>query len=91
MNIVNSQFIIVVMKTDQNKDGKYLVHHSMNIHLLAIVVAFHYQLGYLAFLPSRELKEEARAMDGVRYANLGLHDQRLVLQWVSDGPGLSGH
>lgn len=46
-------------------------------------MAFNYRLGYFGFLHSQELKAEAAEAGEVPFANVGLHDQRLALQWVS--------
>jgi carboxylesterase type B len=47
-----------------------------------VFVSVNYRLGFLGFLSSSELAEEARASGEVGWANKGLHDQRLALQWV---------
>lgn len=52
-------------------------------------MALQYRLGYYGFLSSKELQDEARANGEVGFANVGLHDQRLGLQWVSKDHGYS--
>ncbi|PVH80443.1 alpha/beta-hydrolase [Cadophora sp. DSE1049] len=61
-----------------------LVEHSIKIGKLFIYVAIGFRLGYAGFLTSRELQEEAHANGEVGYANQGLHDQRLGLQWIQN-------
>ncbi|KAK9326648.1 alpha/beta-hydrolase [Lipomyces starkeyi] len=63
-------------------DGQYLVRRSIKLGEPVVVVGFNYRLGVLGFLSSKELREEARARGEVGYNNLGLHDQRIALQWV---------
>lgn len=41
-----------------------------------IYVSMNYRLGSLCFMSGQSYKEEGRVM------NLGLHDQRLALEWV---------
>jgi hypothetical protein len=50
-----------------------------------IVVTMNYRVGPYGFLTSKEIREEALARGEKGYANLGFHDQRLGLQWVSGG------
>lgn len=51
-----------------------------------IFVTINYRLGYYGFLSSRELEMEATAGGEEYNPNLGLHDQRLALEWVSMQP-----
>lgn len=64
-------------------DGKFLVQRSVALDKPIIYVGLNYRLGYFGWLASRELKEEAQRNGEVGFANQGLHDQRLALQWVS--------
>ncbi|KAL7904471.1 Carboxylesterase [Trichoderma velutinum] len=63
-------------------DGNWIVEHSISIGRPIIVVTLQYRLGYYGFLSSKELQAEARASGEAGFANVGLHDQRLGLQWV---------
>ncbi|KIW34465.1 uncharacterized protein PV07_01243 [Cladophialophora immunda] len=63
-------------------DGNYIVEYASKLGQPFIYVAFNYRLGYFGFLHSQELKAEAGDAGEVRFANVGLHDQRLALQWV---------
>ncbi|KFY66364.1 hypothetical protein V496_02088 [Pseudogymnoascus sp. VKM F-4515 (FW-2607)] len=65
-------------------DGNFLVHESLNLQKPFIFVTVNYRLGYLGFLHSRELRAEAERNNENYCPNLGLHDQRLALQWVRD-------
>ena len=47
-----------------------------------IYVGINYRLGYFGFLHSQELYEEAMRNGEAGYANQGLYDQRVALQWV---------
>ena len=47
------------------------------------MVGINYRLGPLGVFSSKELREEARARGEVGFNNLGIHDQRVALQWVS--------
>ncbi len=46
------------------------------------MVGLNYRLGVLGFLSSKELREDARTRGEKGFNNLGLHDQRVALQWV---------
>lgn len=48
-----------------------------------MVVGINYRLGPLGVFSSKELRDEARARGEVGFNNLGFHDQRVALQWVS--------
>ncbi|KAH8891124.1 alpha/beta-hydrolase [Thozetella sp. PMI_491] len=63
-------------------DGQYLVRRSINLGEPILVVGLNYRLGILGFLASKELREEARSRGEVGFNNLGLHDQRVALQWI---------
>lgn len=63
-------------------DGNYIVQHSIHKGKPVILVSLNYRLGYYGFLSSKELKDEAARLGEIGFANLGLHDQRLGLQWV---------
>lgn len=60
-----------------------MVRRSIDLGEPILVVGLNYRLGVLGFLSSKELREEAHARGEVGYNNLGLHDQRVALQWVS--------
>lgn len=45
-------------------------------------VTANYRLGNYGFLSSRELEQEAEVEGRSYEPNLGLHDQRLALEWV---------
>jgi carboxylesterase type B len=69
-------------KVDSRLDGNFLVEQSTRLQKPFIFVAINYRLGFLGFLHSKELQEES-VMRGEDYCpNLGLHDQRLGLEWV---------
>jgi carboxylesterase type B len=46
------------------------------------LVAINYRLSALGFLSSHELQEESERLGETHVVNLGLHDQRLALQWI---------
>lgn len=54
----------------------------MQVGRPVLVVGINYRLGMLGFFTSKELRQEARERGEAGYSNLGLHDQRLALQWV---------
>lgn len=58
------------------------MQHSISLNEPVVVVGINYRLGVLGTLASKELQDEARARSEVGFNNLGLHDQRLALQWV---------
>ncbi|RHZ55824.1 putative carboxylesterase [Aspergillus thermomutatus] len=62
--------------------GDFLVRHSVENKKPIVFVSINYRLGLLGFLSSSELSEEADRYGEVGWANQGLHDQRLALQWV---------
>ena len=47
-----------------------------------VLVAINYRLNVFGSITSRELREEARVSGEAHVPNLGLHDQRLALQWI---------
>ncbi|RDW83609.1 putative carboxylesterase [Aspergillus mulundensis] len=55
-----------------------------------VFVSINYRLGFLGFSSSAELAEEAAAHGEDGWANQGLHDQRLALQWVNKHTHLFG-
>jgi len=59
------------------------VHRSIERGEPVVVVGINYRLGPLGVFSSKELREEARARGEVGFNNLGIHDQRVALQWVS--------
>ncbi|KAF1953349.1 alpha/beta-hydrolase [Byssothecium circinans] len=63
-------------------DGQYLVRRSIDLGEPILVVGFNYRLGLLGFLGCKELRAEARSRGEPGFNNLGLHDQRLALQWI---------
>ncbi|KAL3483325.1 carboxylesterase [Aspergillus germanicus] len=63
--------------------GDFLVSHIVTAGRPIVFVSVNYRLGLLGFLSSSELAEEAGASGEVGWANQGLHDQRLALQWVN--------
>jgi carboxylesterase type B len=76
------------MLTKWFSDGSYMVQHSVARGKPIIVVSMNYRVGAYGFLTSKELQAEARGRGETGYANLGFHDQRLGLQWVSYRPCL---
>jgi hypothetical protein len=75
-------YLIRSISSSEITDGNFLVQRSISLGKPLIVVSLNYRLGYFGFLASKELREEARARGEVGYNNLGLHDQRVALQWV---------
>lgn len=67
----------------ESPDGNRLVQYATEIAQPLIVVAFNYRLGYFGFLNSSQLRDEAIAAGEKPTTNVGLHDQRLALAWVS--------
>jgi len=74
---------IVVLRADHATDGQYLVRRSIDLGEPITVVGINYRLGALGLLSSKELRDEARMRGEAGYNNLGLHDQRVALQWVA--------
>ena len=62
--------------------GDYLVHHSIGAGKPIVFVSINYRMGSFGFLSSSELAAEAVSHGEAGWANQGLHDQRLALQWV---------
>ncbi|OQV06642.1 hypothetical protein CLAIMM_11184 [Cladophialophora immunda] len=63
-------------------DGNYLVQHSVLSGRPIVYVGINYRLGYLGFLTSKELQAEAASNGEAGFANMGLYDQRLALEWI---------
>ncbi|KAG8423060.1 hypothetical protein J3459_009776 [Metarhizium acridum] len=63
-------------------DGQYLVNRSIQTSRPVLMVSINYRLGMLGFFTSKELRQEARHRGEAGCSNLGLHDQRLALQWL---------
>jgi carboxylesterase type B len=59
-----------------------MVEKATSIGQPFICVTVNYRLGYFGFLSCEELRNEARAPDGLYRPNPGLYDQRLALEWV---------
>ncbi len=72
--------LLVITSCDE--DGNYLVSHAMSRGKPFILVSMSYRLGYFGCLASEELKAEAKLMNEAGYANQGLNDQRLAIEWV---------
>ncbi|KAF2175169.1 alpha/beta-hydrolase [Zopfia rhizophila CBS 207.26] len=66
-----------VVGTTQWQNYSNMVKKSMELGEPIIVVQANYRLNTFGFLGGIQLKEEGNT-------NLGLHDQRLALQWVAD-------
>ncbi|ODM15523.1 hypothetical protein SI65_09126 [Aspergillus cristatus] len=62
--------------------GDYLVSHTSNIGKPLVFVSINYRLGYFGFLSSAELAADAESHGETWWANQGLHDQRVALQWI---------
>ncbi|CAG8885691.1 unnamed protein product [Penicillium egyptiacum] len=58
-------------------DGSNFVTSSVKLGMPVIFVAMNYRLGGFGFMPGAEIRKDGSS-------NLGLRDQRLALQWVSD-------
>ncbi|EPE10351.1 para-nitrobenzyl esterase [Ophiostoma piceae UAMH 11346] len=63
-------------------DGNWQVAESIELGKPFIFVAINYRLGYYGFLTSKELKAEADQNGETWFANPGVYDQRLGLEWV---------
>ncbi|GLA67599.1 hypothetical protein AtubIFM54640_011267 [Aspergillus tubingensis] len=63
--------------------GDFLVDHSTRNGKPIVFVSINYRLGAFGFISSSELFEEAIGHGEAGWANQGLHDQRLALQWVN--------
>ena len=74
--------VLVTALKNVQIDGNFLVHESVNQQRPFLFVTLNYRLGYLGFLHSQELRSEAKRNNEEYCPNLGLHDQRLALQWV---------
>ncbi|PYH76806.1 carboxylesterase [Aspergillus uvarum CBS 121591] len=70
--------------------GDFLIQHAVATGKPVIFVSINYRLGHFGFLSSSELTEEAVNFEEVGWANQGLYDQRLALQWVKNYIGLFG-
>ncbi|KFY95403.1 hypothetical protein V500_02795 [Pseudogymnoascus sp. VKM F-4518 (FW-2643)] len=64
--------------------GDFLVHHSIETGKPIVFVSINYRMGSFGFLSSSELAAEAVSHGEAGWANQGLNDQRLGLQWVKD-------
>ncbi|KAL4820364.1 carboxylesterase [Aspergillus spinulosporus] len=64
--------------------GDFLVHHSVKKDKPIVFVSINYRMGSFGFLSSLELTEEALSHGEAGWANQGLNDQRLGLEWVKN-------
>jgi carboxylesterase type B len=63
-------------------DGKYLVNRATQLGKPFVLVSLNFRLGYLGFLSSKELQEDATRNNEGYIMNQGLNDQRIGLKWV---------
>ncbi|OJJ44126.1 hypothetical protein ASPZODRAFT_834990 [Penicilliopsis zonata CBS 506.65] len=63
-------------------DGNFLTSHAIKSGKPMIYVGINYRLGYLGWLTSQELVDEAVNAGEKPFRNVGLLDQRLALQWI---------
>lgn len=68
--------------TNNRAEGNFLVEQSIKIGKPFIFVTFNYRVGYYGWICSKELKAEAISQGEEGWANQGLYDQRLALEWV---------
>ncbi|KAL3428965.1 carboxylesterase [Aspergillus tetrazonus] len=64
--------------------GDFLVEHSIKNGKPIVFVSINYRMGAFGFMSSSELIEEAVQHGEAGWANQGLRDQRLALQWVNN-------